>query len=269
MYFIYMDEAGISAVEPVSVVVGVIVHADRHWRAASKLLEEIKDFHVPKDIREGFHFHAKQIMPGFRDLEASWSQNARAAFIADVAAIPRKLKMAVSIGKVRRDSGGYVDGKLKKFEMQHIQAFWHAVLRANKFVRDWGEDGEIATIVAENVPKMQRFLVKTLEMKPPNLSLSDHIVLTKIERETGVITQSIAPPIDRIIDTPHFVAKNEAPLLQIADACAYVFRRYLAQKSHGEWMVTHMLGHMLEWEDWQGPSSEMVFKFDPRHQFPR
>lgn len=38
MRFIYMDEAGTSAHEPVTVVVGVIIHADTQWVSAADLI---------------------------------------------------------------------------------------------------------------------------------------------------------------------------------------------------------------------------------------
>lgn len=41
-------------------------------------------------------------------------------------------------------------------------------------------------------------------------------------------------PFGRIVDTIHFAAKTESPLLQMADACAFAISRYLSERSHAE-----------------------------------
>ena len=41
MRHIFLDEAGISANEPVSVVVGVIVSPDEHWKLLEEYLSEV------------------------------------------------------------------------------------------------------------------------------------------------------------------------------------------------------------------------------------
>ena len=49
MYYIYLDEAGTSAPEPITVVVGVLIHADRHWRGAANFPKSINDEFVPSN----------------------------------------------------------------------------------------------------------------------------------------------------------------------------------------------------------------------------
>jgi len=264
VYYIYSDEAGTSAREPITVVVGVLIHADRHWRAAADFLQEVLDDHIPKPLRPGFVFHATDVWSGYREYDNVWSREDRADCIAAVASIPRILGAALAVGKVRRDAGAPDNTPIPMEDLQHLMAFWLCMGRANKYVRDWGEEGEVATLVAEDVPKKRKLLKIALRMPQAAHEIDElHVRPAREDREAGRIVQTLAGDIDRIIDTVHFVEKDEAPLLQLADACAFSFRRYFAGHSHGEQLVTAMLGEPLVWDDWQGPSSSMVFSSIP------
>jgi hypothetical protein len=48
--------------------------------------------------------------------------------------------------------------------------------------------------------------------------------------------------ITRIVDDVHFTPKAAAPMLQVADAVAFGFRRYLSQKEHGHAFAEAILG---------------------------
>jgi hypothetical protein len=41
-------------------------------------------------------------------------------------------------------------------------------------------------------------------------------------------------PVKRIVDSPYFAEKNDAFLLQLADACAVTIRYYLEDKSNAD-----------------------------------
>jgi hypothetical protein len=267
VYYIYVDEAGTSAKEPVTVVVGVIIHADTQWRIAQEHLEKVLDDFVPPDLRQGFIFHAKNIWSGYREHDDTWSKNERSALIEAVASIPLRLGMAISLGRVKRGKLPCNFKQIKPCEFDHIFAFQACMARANKYVRDWGNATEVATVVAEDVTHMRRFLRAVLKVNPPDLPITEqYLNPTRDEIASGVMTQTNPGPIDRIIDTVHFVDKKDAPLPQIADACAFSFRRYFAGQDNGEVFVRSMLGSDLVWEDWQGPSSNYCFDFNPEHR---
>ncbi len=269
MYYVYVDEAGISAPEPVTVVTGVILHSD-YWRKAADRLEELFDLHVPEELRLNFHFHAKKIWSSYRSYDKTWPREERAKFIAAVASVPRELQAALAIGKVRRD-WKFPIGGMKLHDFHHIMAFFQCLSRANKYIRDWTEPHEVGTVVAEDVTVNKKYLRKTLQLKvnPAFPLTADYVIPTARDKAAGQILQTKAGPIDRLIDTVHFAEKDEAPLLQISDACAFSFRRYLAGQDFGEEIVTQMLGEPLIWSDWQGPISEVVFNFDPARQRPK
>lgn len=222
MYMIYMDEAGTSKNEPVSVVVGVVIHADTQWKPAEKLLMQAIDELVPADLRNGFTFHAKDIWNGYRS-RTDWPAEQRQELVARVAAIPFKVNAAISVAKVRRDAPDLpiIEKFFRPHEFHHIVAFWHCLVRANRHIRRVGFPGEFGTAVAEDEPKLRSRLRKTLKAPQPALP-PEHQRKTKLQEMRGeepVATEE--EKIDRIIDTVHFVEKDGAPLLQIADACAF------------------------------------------------
>jgi hypothetical protein len=269
VYYVYVDEAGTSAPEPVTVVVGVIIHADRDWRRVERRLASILDQYVPASRRSGFTFHAKAIWgnPKCRD---GWPVEDRIALIGAVAAIARNLGLAISLGRVRRDAQAPPPPPATH-DFHHFLAFSFCMIRADKYVRDWSGPEEVATVVAEDVPKKRHFLRRAvewgraIEITP---AAPEYIRLTAEEQRKGVILQTGSGKIDRIIDTVHFTEKAHAPLLQVADACAFVFRRYFSQQEYGEHWLKEMLGAPLEWKDWQGPASNITFSFNPSHQYP-
>lgn len=182
-----------------------------------------------------------------------------------MAGIARVIQSAIVIGKARRDWVVPFDSsRMKLWDFHHILAFHMCISRANKYVRDWADHEEIATVVAEDVPEKRQFLKEVLKVKMPDLDLGDE---SMFHAKTGSDTNP--GPIDRIVDTVHFCAKDEAPLLQIADACAFSFRRYLSAQSHGEQLLQEMLGEKLNWQDWQGPISNVTTSFHPLHRYPK
>lgn len=53
MYYIYVDEAGTSKHEPVTVVAAVLIDADKHWAKASKEVNSLADLYVPAKLGTG------------------------------------------------------------------------------------------------------------------------------------------------------------------------------------------------------------------------
>lgn len=269
MRFIYVDEAGVSAAEPVTVVVGVVVHADNHWKVAESRIKQILDAFVPAEQRPGFIFHAKEMYSGGKQVDRrKWDLGRRIAFIKEMVALPRQLGMAIAMGMVRRDSPNLTfspqmlkAAKLSKEQYQHMVAFWYCTGRADKYLRDHIPSEEVATIVAEDAPDMRQFLRKALEVLRLNpISLPPiALIPTKIEEATGVITQETEQKASRIVDTVHFAEKKMAFLLQLADACAFSFRRYFSLQQHGEDFVLSMLDRPLDIEEWRGESSGGLF----------
>jgi hypothetical protein len=79
MRFVYVDEAGTSAEEPVTVVVGVIAHADKQVMFAEGAINEVLGA-VPPKFKDGFVFHAKDVW-GNERYRSDWSMADRLVFL--------------------------------------------------------------------------------------------------------------------------------------------------------------------------------------------
>jgi hypothetical protein len=119
--YIYVDEAGTSAKEPVSVVAGIIIHADTQYMAVEKRLNEVLQL-VPHELREGFVFHAKSVWSD-RSYREVWSFADRLDFLKKVMAIPREMGLAIAVGMVRRDSE-VPEGVGSREKFHHAMAFF-------------------------------------------------------------------------------------------------------------------------------------------------
>lgn len=87
--FVYLDEAGTSAKEPVTVVAGIIVHADTQWRPAEADVNRIVKDMVPERYKENFVFHATEIW-GSRKFRDGWDRNDRTAFLKEMMSVPHR-----------------------------------------------------------------------------------------------------------------------------------------------------------------------------------
>ena len=101
---------------------------------------------------------------------------------------------------------------------------------------------EIAYLVAEDTDKMRRLMrVVPAALRSP----------TFIQDAPELIKCLL--PITNVVGPVHFAAKHEEPHLQLADACAYSFRRYADDLYGGE----QLLGAM-------GVSQPSALVFNPR-----
>jgi hypothetical protein len=234
--YVYVDEAGTSVHEPVTVVVGIIVHADRDWKSAEAEIGKVLAL-VPKALHRDFVFHAKTVW-GSKKYREIWSMSDRLSLLHSMMQIPRKLEIPVSLAMVRRDTEILAKMDLPKEAVHHLVAFYLCLTEADRYIREHAEPNEVATVVAEDVPSMRKTLRKALDYKPIILPVGVTSgrcdIITKDDREFR---------ISRVIDTVHFVEKGKGPLLQIADACAFGFRRYFSNQQFGKEFVRSILGY--------------------------
>src|SRR6266487_1457816 len=154
MQFVFVDEAGTSENEPVTIVAGLIVNADEQLMFAEGAIDEALGA-VPKIIRDaGFLFHATAIWSDKRYRE-HWAQADRLAFLDAMMSLPRRLNFPLSFGLVRRNAP---DGKtwpsMSLAQSHHVMAFGFCLSRADKHIREHCGLNEVATVVAEDVPEM-------------------------------------------------------------------------------------------------------------------
>lgn len=260
--FIYVDEAGTNPSEPVTVVAGIIVDADTQFSLAEEELASLTKDYVPNDLQDGFISHATTVW-GSKKYHDVWDREERLAYLLGLASLPRRLGIPICFCIVKRGIQGYPDDSLPPATYDHILAFNGAVTRADKYVRDYGREAEVATLVVENIPEMHKFLklnLKNAREFPVKISDPRGLALPTWEEEiSGEITQQFEFSISRIRDGIHFQAKDESPFLQIADAVAYAFRRFFSGQDLGDVFIEAAIGYAPIGKEWDAPESGGTF----------
>jgi len=260
MRFIFIDEAGTAENEPATIVVGLVVDADAQLLRAQAAVNEVLGA-VPQKFREGFVFHAAAIWgsPKYRE---GWGMTDRLALLKAMMRLPRRLGLTISYALVRRSLCPTPESKkITKAQFHHFMAFAFCLARADKYIREHGRLEEVGTIVAEDVPEMRKFLriAPTVFREHPLIMSPDGIWPTEAEKRQGHITQESEFRVSRIRPNIHFVEKGDDPILQVADACAFGFRRYFSEQRFGKDFIVAILGREENLADYAGPSSSGAF----------
>ena len=277
MRIFYTDEAGTSEREPVRLVAGVVLEPDSQFDEVCDELEKAFDRLVPKEIRDGFYFHAKEVFNGgqYRDV---WPHSNRIQLFCEVLAICWRLNLPVVVSTVFSNSLDAVysdlartqkdeDQKLKKHEFEFITAYVNAIERANHFVEKYASGQEKFVVVSEDIQKLRRQLKKygVVYRHSPLKVTSSFYRMSETDRDK-LGDDTITLSSKHLIDSPHFIEPRDAPILQVADALCFAFRRYLARHSYGAELVSCALGsitaHQVVLEDkrWlEGPSTQQLF----------
>ncbi|HEX5312292.1 DUF3800 domain-containing protein [Aquabacterium sp.] len=247
MRYIFVDEAGTSAHEPVTVVVGIIADADQHVRAAENLVSEILQG-VPLQHRKQFTFHATRVF-GDKRYQSDWLFNDRLHLLESMMSVPRRIGMAITLSARWRNAVDHTELaeplRLSQSQFEHVMAFGECLAIADRNIRRHAHPNEVASVVAEDIPEMRRFLkiVPKMYRENPFHCRPEHLRETPQDKEAGYSTQRGELRIARIRNSVHFVEKSEDPLVQVADACAYGFRRYFAEEKFGDVFARAILGH--------------------------
>jgi len=230
--FIYIDEAGISAPEPVTVVCGIIVDADKQWAAINQKRNDLVQKHVREECRDGFVFHGKELIGGGKVFpRAKYTLDQRIEIHADVASAPRKMGLCMAIGYARRGAAYLEDrSDFRNAEVDHIIAFMQCIAVADWYIKRH-HPGEVAMIIAENNDRMKGALRRL-----PRL-LSDEKYTRDFRHPLSLLL-----PLSTIAGPVHFAEKSEEPCLQFADACAFAVRRFADQKYGGERLLRAACG---------------------------
>lgn len=155
--YVFVDEAGTSAPEPVTVVVGLIADADNHVMSAEALALEVLGG-VPPQHKDGFVFHATQVF-GDVKYQSGWSMSDRLLLLKSMMSIPRRIGMAITVAAQWRNAVQYDDlTRLSQSQFEHVMAFGLCLTVADRNIRRHAGPREVATVVAEDVPEMRRFL---------------------------------------------------------------------------------------------------------------
>jgi hypothetical protein len=208
---VYLDESGISVHEPVTVVAGVVINADKHWMLVDDYIRDLIDEYVPEEHRAGFTFHAKDLFHGSgrvfdkRKYPIERSHEA----LTKLVSIPARFEIPVVCGHLFKRSSEWLSKQQLKDEPGRNQtmAFSFCLLAAERYMRGIADPLEVATLVAEDntearrrVKQVHRLLRGTL----PRSEEGDEILSILLEYASDCL------PIRRIVDTVYFADKQDA-----------------------------------------------------------
>ena len=230
--FAYLDEAGVSnpEQEPILIVGGVVVDADKDWVKARNLLELIADDVALPEYREGLIFHAKDIFGGSGAFpREKFSLEARLDIIRRIVQITDTLMLPIIYGATSRElEPAFMEifgiSKGQSTSYLHAISYFSCIAWVEDLMRNVGSEGEIATIIVENKQEVRQ-IIKSIhaQMRHP-ISATLHVPAAMRHLF----------PVTRIIDTTHFANKSEAPILQIADVVVFCLKRCISRMKHWE-----------------------------------
>lgn len=227
MRLVYVDEAGISNPdqEPFLTVAGIIVHADTQLLKIENRLDELVEKYIPALRQQYFVFHAHELFNArrfFHDKEY-WPLEKRLQIAAELVQIPVSFKLPVALGFVERGKSR-VEGKIPKqftradeTKAEHINAFMRCSLSVEQWMRNNASDEVCLMIVEDN--DRARSGIRDTQSAFQDAALLYY--LTDPEKAKKYL------PIRKIREDPLFQKKRKSSVLQIADFCAYVFKRAL------------------------------------------
>jgi len=256
---IYLDEAGKSNPkhEPFFVVAGVIIHGDAQWKAIEQDIWEVVCKHIAEEARDGLVFHATELFSGGRQFDReTWPREKRWAILDDLIGIVSKYPLPVVHGYVPRAK--LQQNLEEQFphdkwdarslnQMAHGLAFAECAKRAQEWMGVYG-GSELAMFIAEDVPDLKRYLKRI------------HALLRDPNNELFQVSDVPMEPLTKIIDTIHFAGKNETSILQLADVCAFVWKRALMGKDDAKRFFPPIWAATIRPEDRQKQFREMMEK---------
>jgi hypothetical protein len=224
--------------------VGLIVDADKQLLRLEAAVEEVLRS-VPQEFKDGFVFHATDIW-GSRKFRDRWAFSDRFGLLKRMMALPQRAKCPLTVSFVRRSSGRFegLNENVTTEQYHHYQAFANCMASADKYIRDHAGLEEVGTVVAEDCPPMRKFLKSAVRLwrdtpyvLPPKMlqPTAEEVVLGYVRQEGEFRVERIRPNI-------HFVEKGDEALTQLADACAFGFRRFLSEEDKGVDFVRAILG---------------------------
>jgi hypothetical protein len=209
---------------------------DLQWKSVETAIAELIAEYVPEQHREGFSFHATELYhcSGKIFHHTKYPRERAREALKQLISIPRRFQLPISVGYITKTEQmtqtRSVYSARQKAQFFHGLAYILCVIAAEIYMMQKGSPDELARLVAENntdTHKTVKFSHQVLQGKIHSDVLDN--LTAQHESMRSVL------PIRRIVDTIHFVEKDDAILLQLADACAFILR-YWAESRSGEYV---------------------------------
>jgi hypothetical protein len=241
----YIDESGRSSLEkdPHFVVAGLGVHGDTQYHPLVSRIASIRDECFPNGAPDGFYFHATELYSGggFFPRE-TWPREKRHEVLAKLASVPREFNLPVFLSSLDRKAlrGKSFEGLARMFlDIEHCICLTFIEVLMEKWLVKFAAN-ELAMIVAEDIPETKKHLKKV----HADLRQSEAISDPRFNGTEGNI------PLKNIVDTLNFAGKDGAPLLQLADICAFYGKKWLSNDDRAKVILSPLDDQIVEWAQW-------------------
>jgi hypothetical protein len=229
---VYEDEAGISAKEPYLVVAAVIVDADKQLIALERHLDKLVDRWIPESSRKDFIFHATDLFNGtnrgsgkpFERDHPDWPIEKRLEIADALAAIPKKFRLPLTTGWVEKSTFPATEPGIthwatrsvkERIVITHAAAFLACSLKIELWMRR-NAPSEVCMLIVEDNDQSRSVLRETHNFHQQR-NVAD--LLSMDARRYF--------PLRKIKEDPLFQTKRKSSVLQLADFCGYVAKKYL------------------------------------------
>lgn len=241
---IYLDEAGVShrKQETHLVVAGTIIHADKKLVAVGRHIEQIVRRYIPEEHQDGFVFHAHELFNGrgrvFDQSDPRWTLEKRLQIADELADIPRRFDLPITLGAIARSEFPFTfnwpPGTLDrdKTRGEYACAFMQCAIAVEYWMRREAASDEVCMLIAEDNDLVRSFIRDNQRhYQNPGVELSQ--------------SEKRYFPFKRIVEDPLFQPKRTNHPLQIADFCAYVYKRRLMNDRNYDRFWQALIPHVV------------------------
>ena len=247
----YLDESGKSNTknDPHFVVASVGVHGDSQYRALVDRIIGLRNECFPEGAPEGFYFHATEIYSGGKFFARDkWPTEKRHSLLTRLSEIIQDFQLPVFISYLdRKEFRVSLDGALppgRRAEeifrgVEHAICLCFCEISMEKWLKVHAPN-ELAVLVEEDFQSTKEYIRST------------HADLRKNSAPTDPRFRGSAAhlPLSRTIDTLNFADKANAPLLQLADLCAFYGKKFLAQDQRAMRLLSCLDSQVAEISAW-------------------
>jgi len=225
--FAYLDESctGDIGKEPFVVVAGIIVDADIALKSLERYLKDMADDFARPEDRQGFVFHATELMNGGKNIKREkYEKPRRQDFLQKLCEIPEKFNFTVVVGCVERKKLDLPKARKTALQDDLVLASSVCAQHIEQYMQGYGRPSEVATLIYEQNGEFSKAIRKQ----------HNHM---RSEEFGAQIKERIGTPLlqlERVVHAPMFAEKRESLGLQVADACAYILGRRARRVSGDE-----------------------------------
>ncbi|WP_352648055.1 DUF3800 domain-containing protein [Mesorhizobium sp. M0408] len=128
---------------------------------------------------------------------------------------------------------------VRESKVVHAEAYGQCIQAADWFMKNHASENEVAMLVAEQREEARRAIEAIHRLYSSEALLKRWYPEWLREKLHNL-------PISRIKGPPSFATKEDEPLLQIADSCAFVFQRHLRGAERSERRLEALFGGFLQ-----------------------